>query len=167
MIVISDTTPIISLLKANHLELLEKLYGNVLIPEAVYQELISNPAYEKEAEIVKMAKFLSSVTVENKKTVRALRNVTGLDIGESEALILYDEQKADLLLIDERKGRNVAKQRKVKYIGTAGILMLAYDLGLMEQAEIKNCMNAMLESQIRLDTKICNLILKHAGIDVS
>lgn len=48
MIVISDTTPIISLLKANHLELLEKLYGNVLIPEAVYQELISNPAYEKE-----------------------------------------------------------------------------------------------------------------------
>ena len=58
MIVISDTTPIISLLKANHLELLEKLYGNVLIPEAVYQELISNPAYEKEAEIVKMAKFL-------------------------------------------------------------------------------------------------------------
>ena len=164
MIVISDTTPIISLLKANHLELLEKLYGNVLIPEAVYQELTSNPAYEKEAEIVK---FLSSVTVENKKTVRALRNVTGLDIGESEALILYDEQKADLLLIDERKGRNVAKQRKVKYIGTAGILMLAYDLGLMEQAEIKNCMNAMLESQIRLDTKICNLILKHAGIDVS
>ena len=167
MIVISDTTPIISLLKANHLELLEKLYGNVLIPEAVYQELTSNPAYEKEAEIVKMAKFLSSVTVENKKTVRALRNVTGLDIGESEALILYDEQKADLLLIDERKGRNVAKQRKVKYIGTAGILMLAYDLGLMGQAEIKNCMNAMLESQIRLDTKICNLILKHAGIDVS
>ena len=48
MIVISDTTPIISLLKANHLELLEKLYGNVLIPEAVYQELTSNPAYEKE-----------------------------------------------------------------------------------------------------------------------
>ena len=76
-------------------------------------------------------------------------------------------QMVDLLLIDERKGRNVAKQRKVKYIGTAGILMLAYDLGLMEQAEIKNCMNAMLESQIRLDTKICNLILKHAGIDVS
>ncbi len=39
MIVISDTTPILSLLKAGHLELLEKLYGNVLVPNAVYHEL--------------------------------------------------------------------------------------------------------------------------------
>ncbi len=39
MIVVSDTTPIISLLKAGQLELLEKLYGNVLIPRAVYREL--------------------------------------------------------------------------------------------------------------------------------
>ncbi|MDE7310667.1 MAG: DUF3368 domain-containing protein [Eubacterium sp.] len=165
MIVISDTTPIISLLKANQLELLEKLYGKVLIPEAVYRELTNNPYYEKEAQIIKMTKFLSAVPVENIKSVSVLRNVTGLDMGESEALILYDEQKADLLLIDERKGRNVAKQLKVKCIGTAGILMLAYDLDLMQPLEIQNCINTMLANHIRLDTKICNLILTHAGIE--
>lgn len=43
MIMISDTTPIISLLKADQLGLLEKLYGNVLMPRAVYRELTENP----------------------------------------------------------------------------------------------------------------------------
>ena len=42
MIVVSDTTPIISLLKAGQLELLRKLYATVLIPTAVYRELTEN-----------------------------------------------------------------------------------------------------------------------------
>ena len=57
MIVISDTTPIISLLKADQLGLLEKLYGNVLIPRAVYRELTENPRYTKEAAIIKKLDF--------------------------------------------------------------------------------------------------------------
>ena len=61
MIVISDTTPIISLLKAGRLEILEKLYGKVLIPEAVYQELTENPSYESEAQIIRNAEFLWAV----------------------------------------------------------------------------------------------------------
>ena len=137
MIVISDTTPIISLLKAGRLEILEKLYGKVLIPEAVYQELTENPSYESETQIIRNAEFLWAVPVENMKSVSVLRRVTGLDLGESEALIMYDEQKADLLLIDERKGWKVAKQLNPRYIGTAGILMQAYDMGLMQQPEVK------------------------------
>lgn len=61
--------------------------------------------------------------VENVKSVCVLRAVTGLDAGESEALIIYDEQKADLLLMDEHKGRSIAKQLGVKHIGAAGILI--------------------------------------------
>ena len=114
MIIISDTTPIISLLKANQLELLQKLYKTVLVPRAVYRELTENTVYIKEAEIIKNVDFLSVVSIENMKSVEVLRSVTGLDEGESEALIMYDEQKADLLLMDEHKGRNVAKQLKVR-----------------------------------------------------
>lgn len=54
MIVISDTTPIISLIKIDKLFLLQKLFGKVIIPQAVYDELVSNPKYTKEAVIVKV-----------------------------------------------------------------------------------------------------------------
>lgn len=132
MIVISDTTPIISLLKAGQLELLQKLYNKVLMPQAVYRELIENPVYVNEAAIIKSTDFLLAAEVENMKSVSVLRAVTGLDEGESAALIMYDEQKADLLLMDEQKGRRVAKRLNVRHIGTAGILMLAYDKGLIQ-----------------------------------
>ncbi len=138
MIIISDTTPIISLLKADQLELLQKLYKTVLVPRAVYRELTENPAYIKEAEVIK---------------------------GESEAIIMYDEQKADLLLMDEHKGRNVAKQLKVRYIGTAGILMLAYDKGIIQASTVKECIDLMLANGIRLGKNICNTVMVHVGLD--
>lgn len=84
MIVISDTTPIISLMKANRLDLLKKLYGKVLIPNAVYKELTENATFAKEAKMIKDIDYLTVVAVENKKSVSVLRNVTGLDAGESE-----------------------------------------------------------------------------------
>lgn len=47
MIIISDTTPIISLLKINRLDLLEKSFGEVLIPNAVYEELTADKRFMK------------------------------------------------------------------------------------------------------------------------
>ena len=52
MIVISDTTPLVSFLKINRLDLLEKLFGGVQIPRAVFEELTCNPKYQLEAETV-------------------------------------------------------------------------------------------------------------------
>lgn len=164
MIVISDTTPIISLLKAQQLQLLQRLYGTVLVPKAVYRELTENPLFAEEAEIVKKADFLSVAVVENVKSVNILRAVTGLDAGESEAIIMFDEQKADILLMDEHKGRIVAKQLNVRHIGTAGILMLAYDKNMICAEEVKFCVDTMLANGIRLDKKICNIVMNHVGL---
>lgn len=165
MIVISDTTPIISLLKANKLTLLQKLYGTVWIPTAVYRELIENPVYAREAAVIKNSDFLSVAVVENTSSVKVLRAVTGLDEGESEALIMYEEQKADLLLMDERKGRRVAKQLNVRHIGTVGILILAYDKKIIQPEEVKFVIDTMLENEIRLDKKICNIVMEHIGLE--
>ena len=165
MIVISDTTPIISLMKANRLDLLKKLYGKVLIPNAVYKELTENATFAKEAKMIKDIDYLTVVAVENKKSVSVLRNVTGLDAGESEALIMYDEQKADLLLMDEHKGRSVAKQLNERHIGTVGVLLLAYDKGVIQQDDVKSCLDTMLANHIRLDRKLCNVVMEHIGLD--
>lgn len=166
MIVISDTTPVISLLKADQLLLLQQLYGKVLIPTAVYRELTENPVYTREADVIKRTNYLSVVETENERAVNILKAVTGLDAGESEALILYDEQKADLLLMDERKGRGVAKQLNIRHIGTVGILMLAYDKEIIRAEEVKFCVDKMLENGIRLDKKICNIIMEHVGLEI-
>lgn len=164
MIVISDTTPILSLIKAGKLGLLEMLYQRVMIPEAVFDELTSNTAYKAEKEEIVRCTFLSIEKVDNIESVDILRNVTGLDEGESEALVLYREKKADLLLIDEHKGRSVAKKMSVEHIGTVGILMMAYDEGFMMAQEVKETLETLLARDIRLSRKLCNKVLDYVGV---
>ena len=53
MIVVSDTTPLISLLKINRIDLLEKLFGDVLIPQAVFDELTADERFQLEANRIK------------------------------------------------------------------------------------------------------------------
>ena len=67
MTIISDTTPIISLIKINRLDLLQKLFGEMLIPEAVYRELTTNAVFKNEADIVKDSDFLKTSSVQNRK----------------------------------------------------------------------------------------------------
>lgn len=165
MIVISDTTPILSLLKSGRLELLEKLYQTVVMPEAVYDELTNNNNYEEERKELEKCSFLSIEKVHNVESVQILRNVTGLDAGESESLVLYGEKKADLLLIDEHKGRSVAKKMSVEHIGTVGILMLAFDEGILTAEEIRETLKVMLACDIRLSRKLCNKVLHYVGAE--
>lgn len=146
MIVISDTTPIISLLKTGQLELLKKLFCEILIPEAVYRELVTNPRFQNEAEQIKASSYIRKVSISNERSVEILRRATGLDLGESEAIVYTDESKAELLLMDEAKGRKVAKQMGLKVMGTIGILIAAYDAGLLKKEEIVSCLDILKNS---------------------
>ena len=164
MIVVSDTTPILSLVKLGRLDLLQALYGKVMLPEAVYHELVSNPAFVEEAKQVIASAFLTTVSVKIKSSVELLRKVSGLDAGESEAMILYEEQNAELLLMDERKGRTVAKKLDIAYIGTVGILMLAYDKLLLRASDVEECLDKLLRYDIRLGKNLCNKVLNYVGL---
>lgn len=78
MIVVSDTTPLISLLKIGRLELLENLFGYVLIPQAVYRELTVDERFKLEAEQIKNKKYIEICTVSNMSSVSILKRATGL-----------------------------------------------------------------------------------------
>lgn len=67
---------------------------------------------------MKESSFIKTVAVEDIKSVELLRRSTGLDAGESEAIILSDKLKASILLMDEVKGRQVAKQMGIQIMGT-------------------------------------------------
>lgn len=159
MIVVSDTTPIISLIKVGKISLLKELFTEVIIPEAVYRELITNTSFIEEAEIVKTSDFLKVVKVQNVQSLKLLQQLSGLDAGESEAIILFDELKSNLLIMDERKGRKVAGQLGITLTGTVGILIQSYNENLLSADEVETCLQTLKNSNIRLSEKLLNQAL--------
>lgn len=137
MIVVSDTTPLITLMKAGQLQILHDLFGRILIPETVFHELTSNIAYDTEAELIRNSTFIEIVTVKNTDYVALLQRATGLDRGESEAIVYADENKADILLMDEEAGRRVARNMNLPIAGSIGILIKAFQNGLLTASEIE------------------------------
>ena len=161
MIVVADTTPIITLMKLQRLDLLEKLFGTVCVPCAVHEELISNTNYPDEKQMIVECPFLKRLEVSDRQSIKILREVVGLDAGESEAIALAEENHADLLIIDERKGRRVAKQMDLKIIGTIGILLQASDCAILSKTEILFYAENLKNSRIRISNTLFELILNH------
>lgn len=133
MIVISDTTPLISLLKINRIDLLEKLFGDVLIPQAVFEELTIDERFRLEADQIRQKKFIVVKPVNNPESANILKRATGLDQGESEAIVLTDEAK----------GRNVSTQMGLRIMGTIGILMAAYEEQELTSDEVRECVDEL------------------------
>lgn len=140
MIIVSDTSPINNLAAINHLYLLRQLYGTVIIPEAVYQELTDPNFPVAGATEVQTFDWIQTHIISDRTLVEALSNE--LDIGEAEAIALAIEVQADQVLIDERRGRMIASKLNLQYTGILGILVEAKSQGLI--AKVKPLMNALI-----------------------
>ena len=134
-------------MKDNRLGLLKDLFNEIVIPEAVYNELTSNMKFAREAETISRCDFIRTVSLDDRKVIDVFQKVTGLDLGESEAIIYSDENAADILLMDEVKGRQVAKRMNIRVIGTLGILQLANAKGLMTGNEVRHTLEILKASQ--------------------
>ncbi len=160
MIVVSDSTPLITLMKAGRLDILKSLFGEVLLPEAVFSEVTSNYSYRDEADIIRGSAFIKVVKVTNLDRVAFLQRVTGLDRGESEAIIFADESKADLLLMDEAAGRKVAHNMSLRMTGSVGVLLRAYQTGLLSADEIDNAFVRIRESNRHISENLLRSALE-------
>ena len=155
MIIVSDTTPISELAKVNYLNLLPKLFGRVMIPKGVYDELTTgnHPAALRVREL----SWLDVVTVNNRLVVKELQQVGNLDLGESEAIALAEEMNADRLLIDEKAARRVATARNLPIIGTMGVLLLAKRQGELEN--VKDVLDQMQQQGTRISNRLYTRVL--------
>jgi hypothetical protein len=140
VIIVCDTSPINNLAAINQLNLLHQLYGTVVIPKAVYQELIAPDFPVAGAIEVQTQGWIQTYQVKNNAVVEALQNE--LDRGEAEAIALALELQADQLLIDERLGRTVAARLNLRFTGILGILIEAKSQTLI--SEVKPMLDALI-----------------------
>lgn len=130
MIIVSNTSPIINLAAIDQLNILQKLYDKIIIPEAVYHEIVITGAGQPGSKEIPKLDWIATQKVSNKSLLKALQYE--LDDGEAEAITLAIELNSDLLLIDERIGRSVASRFNVKYVGLIGSLFEAKSKGIIQ-----------------------------------
>jgi predicted nucleic acid-binding protein len=159
VIVISDTSVITNLVAIHHLHLLQPLYERILIPEAVYRELADiDPPVPGTLE-VQTLDWLEVLSLRDRTIADQLQNQSQLDPGESEAIALALEIKAELLLIDERRGRAIATRLGLRIIGLLGILVEAKQRSLIPS--VKPLMDALIAtSEFRVSQLLYEQILQ-------
>ena len=129
MIIVANAGPLIALAQIGHFNLLRSLYSELRIPSAVRDEVVRCGRGRPGAVEVSAAAWIHIVEVRDTTAVQLLRE--RLDAGESEAIVLAIELEADLLLIDEARGRRVAEARGLNKTGTVGTLIAAKKRGLI------------------------------------
>jgi predicted nucleic acid-binding protein len=128
MTVVSDTSPLNYLVLIDHQEILPVLFGDVLIPEAVWHELRSPAA----PPLVKAFLETWPSWLERRIVSQVPQDLQHLDPGEQEAIALAQSVDASLVLLDEKKGRQAAQGLGFVVTGTLGVLDLAARRGLMD-----------------------------------
>jgi predicted nucleic acid-binding protein len=133
LIVVSDTSPVLNLARIGRLDLLALLYHHVIIPSAVYEELIRSKSDLPPAVDLASQPWLTVATAKDRNRVNGL--LEDLDPGEAEAIVIAIELRADLLLVDERRGRRVASAAGLAITGLLGVIATAKRAGLVELAK--------------------------------
>jgi predicted nucleic acid-binding protein len=131
MIVVADTSPLNYLIQIDCDNLLPRIYGEIIVPSGVMQELghASAPAAVRQW-LTRIPDWIDVRLAVSSPDAK----LAFLGIGEREAIQLAEEQHADLLLMDERKGRLEANRRGLMTTGTLGVLLAAGELKLIDPA---------------------------------
>jgi uncharacterized protein len=127
---VADAGPLIALARTDHLDLLSSMFREVLIPEAIREELklsSDRPGARKLRQVVSPGGWVKVRKTRSEKVMSP-----ALGTGEQEAILLAARAKA-ILLIDDHKGRVAAKAAGVRVIGTGRLLIEAKRRGLLEK----------------------------------
>lgn len=155
--VIVSTTPIISLLKIGKLEILKDLYGTIIIPNAVFREM---EAGKRKLHYEDLKNF-EWISIQKVTTSDIKHQLKKLDDGEAEVLILAKELNADLVILDEAKGREYARKLNLNLTGTIGVLLKAKDKGII--SSISELLEIMNEKGTWLSGRLIDSIRKIAN----
>lgn len=160
MVVVSDSSVLTALLFTDKLHLLPGLFHEIHIVRSVYKELVSLEKYgfkttEFEKDWIKVVDFQATPSTH-------FDWISTLDKGEIDSILFSLESKADIILIDEKKGREAAKQSGIRVLGTLGILLEFKKRGLIPS--LKPLIEVLVNQlQFRLSPSLILDVLKKAN----
>jgi len=157
LLVVSNSSVIIAFARICRLDLLERLFKRILVPEAVWKEITieGKPGREK----ILRARFIHVEKASDRRLVAFLEEF--VDEGEAEAIVLALELNAELLLVDERDARSLAKKLGLQVMGTLGVLALAKYRGLVR--EVKPIIDKLVGSGFWISSRILKEFLRELG----
>ena len=156
-VVISNTSPIFYLHRLRLLDLLQKLYQEIIVPKAVVAELEAGRRQGEDAPEIDSYEWIK---------IRAIRSpqILGLSTdfgpGETEVLALALEESDSLVIIDEKLARKIARLRGLRVTGTAGVLLKAKQEGHI--LAVKPFLDRLQEIHFHLSDNVRTLILSIA-----
>lgn len=156
--IISNTTPIIALLGVGKLSILKDLYGQILVPDTVVDEIErgNNKFFYED---IRQIYWIKIKTISRLEIYNSL--LDNLDKGEAAVITLAQEYNADLLLIDEKIARHKASQLGFTCVGTLGLLLKAKEKGLIPN--LKPLIAQMRSNGIWLADSLIQQILHQAN----
>lgn len=154
--IVSNTTPLISLIKIDKLSLLKDLYGQIIVPQEVFNEMETGKEKGHYADLSK----INWVKIKKINDEKSLSYFLDLDKGEAETIILANEIGADLTIIDETLGRIHAKHANLKVTGTLGVLLKAKNFGYIQR--VKPLLYELKDKGIWLSDNLIERALKLA-----
>jgi hypothetical protein len=160
MTAVTNAGPLIALSRIDQLSLLPALYGEVIMPAAVRDEVLSESQHGG-AEIPVEAEWLQTRSTDDRTAVALLRE--RLDAGESETIVLALQMDAEVVLMDEARGRRIAAARGLTLTGTLGTLILAKEQGLINR--VAPHLTRLVEEDFYMSDTLYEKILRQAGED--
>ncbi|HHD75192.1 MAG TPA: DUF3368 domain-containing protein [Campylobacterales bacterium] len=153
MIVVSNATPIISLASISKIDILKHFFDKVYIPHAVYDEIKSKKAFGyKEID----DEFFQVEFIKDEFSQNILLN--DLDLGEAQTIVLAKEMSADIVLIDETIGYNIAKSQELNVKRTLSFLIASKKRGYID--EVKPLLDEMLDKGRWISRKVYRDVLR-------
>ncbi|NOQ35881.1 MAG: DUF3368 domain-containing protein [Methylococcaceae bacterium] len=157
MIVIADSSALVALSICDVLELLAPLFGEIKVPQAVFDEV----CVENKAEFETLKFFLEDKILATSVNISNIERSKGLGKGELEAIALYKQLQADLLLIDDARAKKVAYVNNLEVMGSLGVLLLAKQQGLIES--IHPLLKRLKYSDVFISHSLLEQVLAMAG----
>lgn len=159
--IVADAGPLIGLARVGLLPLLHQLYGTVLIPAQVLEELQTSADRpgSRALHAAVQEGWIAAAPLNEGEELESLSLALGP--GEAGAIVLAAHRPCRFLLLDERRGRIVAKRRGLRVVGTGGVLLTAKKQGLL--ARIQEALDQLAKCGYRLSPELRRQILDLAG----